>query len=123
VYPVGVERSWIARAEAVQRTLTVLRFFWTSPQGTSLLPTCRTKFYKYNSVWEKLYSEDFTGTEKEKIVSSLQKAIGFAGAGAETSWGERIEDQGSQITLSALEVSRLPWERKGSGIRISPSGG
>ena len=34
VYPVGVERSWMTRAEAVERTLTVLRFFRTSPQGT-----------------------------------------------------------------------------------------
>src|SRR3972149_9868619 len=32
-YPVGVERSWMTRAEAVERTLAVLRFFWTSPQG------------------------------------------------------------------------------------------
>jgi phosphomannomutase len=77
----------------------------------SLLPTCGTKFYKYNSVWEKLYSEDFTGMEKEKIVSALQKAIGFAGVGAETSWGERIEDRGSQITLSALG-QQAPLEEK-----------
>jgi hypothetical protein len=34
----------------------------------SLLPTCGTKFFQYNGDWKKLYSEDFTADEKEKIV-------------------------------------------------------
>ena len=33
-YPVGVERGFWSRAEAVERTLTTLRFFWNGPQGT-----------------------------------------------------------------------------------------
>lgn len=33
-YPVGVERGFISRAAAVERTLTTLRFFSNSPQGT-----------------------------------------------------------------------------------------
>ena len=32
-YPVAVERSFITRAQAVQRTLATLRFFWDAPQG------------------------------------------------------------------------------------------
>lgn len=32
-YPVGVERGFITRAEAVERTLATLRFFWNSSQG------------------------------------------------------------------------------------------
>lgn len=32
-YPVGVERGWISRGEAADRTLTTLRFFWNAPQG------------------------------------------------------------------------------------------
>jgi hypothetical protein len=32
-YPVGVERAWITRAEASERTLNTLRFFWNAPQG------------------------------------------------------------------------------------------
>lgn len=34
-YPVGVERAWISRAEAIGRTLAALRFFRESVQGTS----------------------------------------------------------------------------------------
>jgi hypothetical protein len=30
-----------------------------------LLPTCGTKFYRFDEAWKKLYSEDFTGEEKE----------------------------------------------------------
>jgi hypothetical protein len=32
-YAVGVERGWCRRADARERTLTTLRFFWNAPQG------------------------------------------------------------------------------------------
>src|SRR5690606_17365347 len=32
-YPVGVERGYISREEARDRTLATLRFLWTAPQG------------------------------------------------------------------------------------------
>jgi hypothetical protein len=44
-YPVGVERSWMTRAEAVERTLAVLRFFWTSRHGTAGDSTGYKGFY------------------------------------------------------------------------------
>jgi phosphomannomutase len=68
----------------------------------SLLPTCGTKFFQYTGDWKKLYAEDFTAAEKEKIVSSLEKAVEQAGFKVEKVWGEVIEDRGSQITFSAL---------------------
>ena len=45
----------------------------------SLLPTCGTKFYQYSGDWKKLYEEDFTADEREKIISSLKKALGAGG--------------------------------------------
>src|SRR5277367_6491174 len=42
-------------------------------KNLSLLPTCGTKFYKYESKWDLLYSEDFTDVEKKKIISLLQQ--------------------------------------------------
>jgi phosphomannomutase len=86
------------------------------PQDThlanlSLLPTCGTKFFQYAGDWKKIYSEDFTADEKEKIGSSLQKAIGVAGFKVEKVWGEAIEDRGSQITFSALG-QQAPLEDK-----------
>ncbi|MEO5493942.1 MAG: glucoamylase family protein [Sphingomonas sp.] len=32
-YPVGIEHGWITRAQARERTLATLRFFWNAPQG------------------------------------------------------------------------------------------
>jgi HAD superfamily hydrolase (TIGR01484 family) len=68
----------------------------------SILPTCGTQFYRYSGKWQKIYSEDFTTDEKEKIISSLKKAFEASGLKADKVWGEVIEDRGSQITLSAL---------------------
>ena len=56
-------------------------------RNLSLLPTCGTQFYKYEGGWEKLYSEDFTGEQKEKIISSLKKAIEQSGLKAEQGLG------------------------------------
>ncbi|MGO4879647.1 MAG: HAD-IIB family hydrolase [Bryobacteraceae bacterium] len=77
----------------------------------SILPTSGTKFFQYNGDWKKLYSEDFTADEKEKIVSSIEKAVGQAGFKAKKVWGEVIEDRGSQITFSALG-QQAPLEEK-----------
>jgi hypothetical protein len=77
----------------------------------SLLPTCGTKFYQYAGDWKKLYEEDFTPDQREKILSSLKKALGAAGFNVEKTWGEVIEDRGSQITYSALG-QQAPLEAK-----------
>jgi phosphomannomutase len=80
-------------------------------ENLSLLPTCGTKFYKYGSTWEEIYSENFTDVEKAKIVGALQEAIGSLGFNAEMIWGELIEDRGSQITFSGLG-QEAPLEEK-----------
>jgi HAD superfamily hydrolase (TIGR01484 family) len=68
----------------------------------SLLPTCGTKFFRYEKGWKKIYSEDFNAAEKQKIIGALTNAVEEAGFKAEKVWGEAIEDRGSQITFSAL---------------------
>jgi phosphomannomutase len=78
----------------------------------SLLPTCGTKFYRYTGEWKKIYSEDFSAEEKEKIISSLRKALGATGYKVDRVWGEIIEDRGSQITFSALG-QQAPLDEKG----------
>jgi phosphomannomutase len=78
----------------------------------SLLPTCGTKFFQYTQGWKKLYSEDFTPDQKDKIICALKKAVEVAGFKVEKIWGEAIEDRGSQITYSALG-QQAPLEEKG----------
>jgi phosphomannomutase len=77
----------------------------------SILPTCGTQFFQYTGEWKKLYSEDLTADEKEKIVSALQNATRSAGFHVDKTWGETIEDRGSQITWSALG-QQAPLEEK-----------
>ncbi len=44
-YPVAVERGWITREDAAQRTLVTLRFFWTSAQNENADSTGYKGFY------------------------------------------------------------------------------
>ncbi len=44
-YPVGVERGFMTRAAAAERTLATLRFFWNSPQGPDADATGYRGFY------------------------------------------------------------------------------
>jgi len=80
-------------------------------KNLSLLPTCGTKFFRYEGGWKELYSEDFSAVERESIVASLKKALGLSGFAPEKLWGEMIEDRGSQITFSALG-QKAPIEEK-----------
>jgi HAD superfamily hydrolase (TIGR01484 family) len=79
----------------------------------SILPTCGTKFYQYNGDWRKLYSEDLSEDQKKKIFASLQSAVASTGFQPKQTWGELIEDRGSQITYSALG-QQAPLEAKKS---------
>jgi len=71
-------------------------------KNLSLLPTCGTRFYKYDSEWNLLYAEDFTDAEKKKIVGSLRQATGTPDLKPARTWGDLIQDRGSQITFSGL---------------------
>ena len=87
------------------------------PQGEllgrlSLLPTCGTKFYQYENGWVKRYSEDFTAAEKATIVKALDDAVDTSGFKAAKTWGEAVEDRGSQITYSALGQQAPLAEKK-----------
>jgi hypothetical protein len=78
-------------------------------QGTdfsrlSILPTCGTKFYAFDEDgWKKIYAENFTPQEKQKITHAIQESIVDIKVGK--TWGEQIDDRDSQITFSALGQS------------------
>jgi hypothetical protein len=44
-YPIGVERGYLSRRRAIERTLATLRFFWNSPQGPEPDATGYQGFY------------------------------------------------------------------------------
>lgn len=68
-----------------------------------LMPTTGTKLYTYRKgAWSAVYAELFSDDEKKEIVAAFDAALEATGFVPERSWGERIEDRGSQITFSAL---------------------
>ena len=68
----------------------------------SLLPVCGTKFYEYTNDWTLRYSDDFTTSEKATITHALNQVIATIDPAPDRTWGDVVEDRGSQITYSAL---------------------
>lgn len=81
-------------------------------KNLSILPTCGTKFYQYKSGWKQLYAENFTDEQKKKIIGSLNEAVDASGYKAVKTWGDTIEDRGSQVTYSALGQAAPLDEKK-----------
>jgi len=74
-------------------------------QKLHLMPTCGTQYYTYDLAsesWRAVYAENFTEAEKAKIITALNEGIATLGYREEKTYGEIIEDRGSQITFSAL---------------------
>jgi phosphomannomutase len=67
-----------------------------------LMPTTGTKLYRFDDEWRAVYAELFEEDEKQKILSAFDESLEATGFVPEQTWGERIEDRGSQITFSAL---------------------
>ncbi|SPO02090.1 uncharacterized protein DNG_04763 [Cephalotrichum gorgonifer] len=69
-----------------------------------LMPTTGTKLYRFkNGVdWEVEYAELFSEEQRKDIIKAFNESLDATGFQPEKTWGERIEDRGSQITFSAL---------------------
>ena len=71
--------------------------------GLFILPTTGTKLYRHDgSGWKAIYAELFDDAQKKQIIDSFNASLEATGFKPEQTWGERIEDRGSQITFSAL---------------------
>ena len=68
-----------------------------------LLPTTGTKLYTCrNGEWSAVYAELFDDELKQRILKAFDESLEATGFVPEQTWGERVEDRGSQITFSAL---------------------
>jgi HAD superfamily hydrolase (TIGR01484 family) len=70
-----------------------------------IMPTCGTRYYNYDMAdakWHKVYAEDFTEPEKKKIIAALNKGFDDLNMREKKTYGETIEDRGSQVTFSVL---------------------
>ncbi|NTS66249.1 HAD-IIB family hydrolase [Sphingomonas sp. HHU CXW] len=77
-----------------------------------LMPTTGTKLYTHQSgEWTTVYAELFDDETKKNIIEAFDASLEATGFVPEETWGERIEDRGSQITFSALG-QQAPVEAK-----------
>ncbi|MEW9547079.1 HAD-IIB family hydrolase [Nonomuraea sp. NPDC050783] len=89
-----------------------------------LMPTCGTRYYRWKDTeWSLVYAEDFAESEKAEIIEVLTRSAKELGLWAEDTWGEIVEDRGSQITFSALGQQAPPsakyaWDPDGSKRRL-----
>ena len=104
-YPVGVERSWMTRAEAAERTLAVLRFFWKSPQGTAPDATGYKGFYYH-------FLDMLTGRRAGKSeLSTIDTAFLLAGMlTAAVYFDQDSEDEREIRTLADARYRRANWQ-------------
>ena len=80
--------------------------------GLFIMPTTGTKMYRHDGGgWQAIYAELFDDDEKKRIIDSFNAALDATGFKPERTWGELIEDRGSQITFSALG-QQAPLEAK-----------
>jgi phosphomannomutase len=71
--------------------------------GLHLMPTCGTRYYRFeDGGWRMVYTEDLTDAEKEGAIAALRSEAQRLGLWESQTWGEIVEDRGSQITFSAL---------------------
>ncbi len=70
-----------------------------------LMPTSGTRYYSYdmkNREWKLEYAEDFTPEQRKKIIKALEEGLEHAGLKQSKTYGDIIEDRGSQITVSVF---------------------
>src|SRR5258707_5093051 len=91
-YPIGAERGYITRAQAAQRTLTTLRFFWTAPQDSSLSGSTGYHGFFYH------FLDMSTGTRFQNVeLSTIDTSLLLAGVLLSPSYYDGPDPVGTQI--------------------------
>lgn len=85
-----------------------------------LLPTCGTRYERRESgSWSTVYSESLSPDERDRAMTALREESQRLGLWESETWGEIIEDRGSQVTFSALGQrapvrAKQAWDPDGS---------
>ena len=77
-----------------------------------LLPTCGTRYERREGgAWNTVYRENLTAEERDAALTALREEAERLGLWETETWGDVLEDRGSQVTFSALG-QRAPVEAK-----------
>lgn len=112
-YPVAVEREYLSREEAVERTLTTLRFFWRSSQGSESDATGYKGFYYH-------FLEMESGRRYRKSeLSTIDTTFLIAGALTAAAYFDRDSNGEQEIREVADALyRRMEWQWALDGGRL-----
>jgi phosphomannomutase len=119
-----VEVAVISGGQIVQFQTQVVDRLPEAPASTlvhvHLMPTCGTQYYRFaqDGDLETVYAHALTDDEKSRALAAIEEQARRLGLWESETWGEILEDRGSQITFSALG-QRAPLEAK---IAWDPTG-
>ena len=104
-YPVAVERSFVSRAQAVERTLATLRFFWNAPQGPMPDATGHRGFFYH-------FLDVTTGRRAWRCeLSTIDTTILIAGALTAAAYFDRATDDEREVRRLADSLyRRVDWQ-------------
>lgn len=105
-YPVGVERGFMSRSAAAERTLTTLRFFWSSPQGPESDATGYQGFY-YHFLNMRTGRRDWQ-CELSTVDSAFLLA-GMLAAGRYFDADTAVEDEIRSLAEALYRRANWPW--------------
>ena len=84
-----------------------------------LLPTCGTQYYRLTADGVRtVYAHSLTDDEKSRALSAVESEARRLGLWESRTWGDILEDRGSQITFSALGqtaplAAKTAWDPTG----------
>lgn len=104
-YPVAVERSYVPRAQAVERTLATLRFYWNAQHGPDPEATGHRGFFYH-------FLEVATGRRAWRSeLSTIDTTILIAGALTAAAYFDRATSAESEVRALADSLyRRVDWQ-------------
>jgi hypothetical protein len=112
-YPIGVERGWIARADARRRTLATLDFFASAPMGPDRVGMSGHKGFFYH------FLDMQTGTRLKQVeLSSVDSTLLFLGILYAGEWFDGDHPDERRIRALAEQIvgrAEWPWFQQASG--------
>jgi hypothetical protein len=109
-YPVGVERGFITRTEAADRTLTTLRFFWQSKQGPEPDATGYQGFYYHFLDMEtgaRAWQCELSTVDSALLIGGMQTAAAYFDAAVP------VEQEIRELANSLYARVDWEWARNG----------
>ena len=118
-----VEVAIISGGQLAQFTTQVVdRLPDAAPEVLSrihLLPTCGTQYYRITPDGiDTVYAHSLTDDQKQRAIAAVEREARRLGLWETETWGDILEDRGSQITFSALGQSapleaKMAWDPTG----------